>query len=643
MSKEIQVAVRNIGGITETSISLSDGVNLLVGRNATNRTSFLRAVMAACGSQQVSVKSDAEEGQVTLEVDGETYTRRLCHGQTGGVRVEGDAYLDDSTVADLFAFLLESNEARQAVTRQEDLRDVIMRPVDTEEINAEIEEVEAAKRRVSDRLDELDGLEQRLPTLEQRRQQLESQRAEKQAALDEKRDEIAALEAAGEDATQEQGERESKLEELKQVRSELESTEYDLETQRERLASLRQERSELQDGLAATSAVPDNRLSEISDQLSQLRQEKRRLEADISELQKVIQFNESRIEETEETLFAAASKETTESTSVTDQLLEPSTTTCWTCGSTVETAQIEKTVTRLRELSQAKVSDVSDIDAEIEQLQTEQQSLEERERTRARQRRELEQTEEQITETEANIADLEQRTQSLRSTIEELEAAVTDTEHEEHQVFVERQREANELEFEIEQLEAELDDVTDEIETIEATLDEREELTAEREQLRSALTDLRTRIERIERDAVDSFNQNMDAVLELLEYSNIDRVWIERVERQVREGRQNVTKSAFRLHVVRSTASGSAYEDTVRNLSESEREVIGLVFALAGYLAHEVYKECPFMLLDSLEAIDSDRIAALIEYFQDKVPYIVAALLPEDAPETSEYRRIESI
>jgi len=37
------------------------------------------------------------------------------------------------------------------------------------------------------------------------------------------------------------------------------------------------------------------------------------------------------------------------------------------------------------------------------------------------------------------------------------------------------------------------------------------------------------------------------------------------------------------------------------------------------------------MLLDSLEAIDSDRIADLIDYFSEYAPYLMVALLPEDA------------
>ena len=89
------------------------------------------------------------------------------------------------------------------------------------------------------------------------------------------------------------------------------------------------------------------------------------------------------------------------------------------------------------------------------------------------------------------------------------------------------------------------------------------------------------------------------------------------------------------------TDDGAVYEDTVEHLSESERAVVGLVVALAGYLVHDVHETVPIMLLDSLEAIDADRIAALVEHFTDFVPFLVVALLPEDAAVLpGEYDRI---
>jgi hypothetical protein len=47
--------------------------------------------------------------------------------------------------------------------------------------------------------------------------------------------------------------------------------------------------------------------------------------------------------------------------------------------------------------------------------------------------------------------------------------------------------------------------------------------------------------------------------------------------------------------VVREDDGGKVYEDGVENLSESEKEVAGLVFALSGYLAHEVHEDLPFI------------------------------------------------
>lgn len=136
----------------------------------------------------------------------------------------------------------------------------------------------------------------------------------------------------------------------------------------------------------------------------------------------------------------------------------------------------------------------------------------------------------------------------------------------------------------------------------------------------------------------------MDSVLEILEYVNLERIWLEHRETEVREDRRMVTKSVFEQHIVRQTESGATYEDTIDHLSESEREVTGLVFALAGYLVHDLYDTVPFLILDSLEAIDSLRIAAFIDYLEEYAEFVVVALLPEDAAELdSSYRRITEI
>lgn len=50
------------------------------------------------------------------------------------------------------------------------------------------------------------------------------------------------------------------------------------------------------------------------------------------------------------------------------------------------------------------------------------------------------------------------------------------------------------------------------------------------------------------------------------------------------------------------------------------------------------------MLLDSVEAVDSQRVADLVEYFTDYSEYLVAALLEEDSTALDDsYQRITDL
>jgi DNA repair exonuclease SbcCD ATPase subunit len=136
-----------------------------------------------------------------------------------------------------------------------------------------------------------------------------------------------------------------------------------------------------------------------------------------------------------------------------------------------------------------------------------------------------------------------------------------------------------------------------EIEHIESLDEDIEALETEIEEIDEQLAALRDHVERIERKAIEEFNDRIAEVLDILEYENIERVWIERKEVETRDGRRKVTEKRFDLHVVRTGEDGTAYEDTAAHLSESEREVTGLIIALAGYFVHDLHETVPFMIL----------------------------------------------
>ncbi|OYR85451.1 chromosome segregation protein SMC [Halorubrum ezzemoulense] len=637
-----RVHAENIGGIQDTTVTFSPGVTILVGRNATNRTSFLQAVMTALGSSKVSIKGDADEAAVELMLDDETYTRRL-HRQQGSITADGTPYLDDAELADLFAFLLESNEARRAVAASDDLRELIMRPIDTDEIHAEIDRLVEERERLKSELNEIDDLKDNLPELESKRVKLQEQIDNKKTELAAKEEELKAADVDVEQQQAEKSELESELERLRSKWSALEDVRYDLETERESLDALHQERRELETEADDLPETPLGELDEVESELSRLRQQKQRLEAEVSELQSVIGFNEELLEEAESSVFAGLA--TGGEDEVTDQLLDDDKVTCWTCGSEVDRDQIGATVSRLCQLSQETMSEVNDLKTTISDLTSKKRDLEQSQRDRDRIERRLADIDDQIEDSEALIESLQERREALTEEIKEVENTVEALEEQEdHSTVLDIHKETNQLEYELGRLETDLERVEGEITDIERRIETEDDIEAQREEVTAEIKELRTEIERIEQGAVEQFNEHMDSVLEMLDYDNLDRIWLERIEREVREGRRKVKKSGFELHIIRTSDSGVAYEDTVDHLSESEREVTGLVFALAGYLAHEVYEDVPFMLLDSLEAIDSGRIAALIEYLTNYTRYLLVALLPEDAAALpDEYERITEI
>jgi chromosome segregation ATPase len=633
MLQDASIQLENVGGIEDASVRFSPGVTILVGRNATNRTSFLQGLMAALGSDDVSVKADAGEAFVELAVGDRTYTRELTL-HNGSITMDGEPYLDDSTLADLFAFLLESNEARRAVARNDDLRELIMRPVDTDSIEAEIEGLVEERTRLDDELEEIDSLKAKLSGLEEERTRFEDQIDEKKAELEAKETELESVDADINETREEKGELDERLEELRTKRSELDDVRYDLETERERIEALQKEKNELEAERSDLPEMPAGEIADIETLLERLRERKQSLEQEMSELQNVIGFNEEMLEGENEEVFNALGTDDDEGP-LTDQLVSDEVA-CWTCGSEVNADQIRSTIERLRGLNREKLAEKNELEGEISNLQSKRRGLEQSQRERDRLDHQLSEIEVEIADREESIDRLQERRETLIEEIESVEAEVEALKHDSYSEILDLHREATQLEYELGNLESELERVRDNISSLEKRITQVDDIKAQREELSAEIQDLRTRIERIEQDAVEQFNEHMDALLELLEYDNIDRIWLERVEREVREGRRKVPKSGFELHVIRSTASGAAYEDTVAHLSESEREVTGLVFALAGYLAHEVYETVPFMLLDSLEAIDSERIATLVDYLSEFAGYLLVALLPEDAAALNE-------
>jgi len=625
----VTLDVTNIGGITETSMELTPGVTLLTGRNATNRTSLLQAIMAALGSDSATLKGDSEEGRVELTVGDTTYTRNL-YRKNGSVVTDGSPYLEDSTLADLFSFLLESNEARQSISSGNNLHEIIMRPVDTATIESQIEQRQEERDEIDTRIQKIDRRERKLPKLEEQKSEIETDIDSKSGDLTDLKQQIEDIDRDVGEQKSEKERLEAKIEEINSVRNKRESVRQKIETQKDSLDALKEENEELRSEREEYEAVPADQIQRIESEITRLQNQRDELNTAINKIQTVVEFNEDLIEGE----FTLLSEDGSEDSEITDQLLDDdSQITCWTCGNRTTTATIERMLDDLREQRDVHREEKKALSDKINELSDQRRSLKEQQREYNRVEERLETVESEIEERQNRLTDLEDQLQQRTEEVETLETEVErlQAETDQDSELLDLHKEANRLEVEIGQLENKRERIEDDISTIEDQIAEREQLKSQREEIQHEIENLRTRVEQLEGNATEQFNEHMEQILEILEYENIDRVWIERTEEEVRSGRQKVKESNFDLHVIRSTDSGTVYEDTIEHLSESEREVIGLVFALSGYLVHDVHEKVPFMLIDSIEAIDSHRIAEVIDYFCGYADYLVVALLEEDA------------
>ncbi|WP_200895624.1 archaea-specific SMC-related protein [Halorubrum saccharovorum] len=622
----VTIYAENIGGLDTSEVQFTPGVTVLEGRNATGRTSLLTAITGILGGDSPTIKADADEAHIQIEWGENTYRQEFTRDD-GEIRRTGESVSNRDDLINLFVSLTESNPARRAIMQGGDLRDIIMRPVDTDAIQRRIEELQSERNRLGQRIRRLeDDLELR-PSLESRKQSLKNKLAEQGEEITELQERLEQH-----DADPEQAEAvEEALGSLEERKQELESIQNRIRTQEDTFEALRDEQSELQTELDALD-TSESELDRIETRLSELTSRERSLAATINDLSAIVEFNEDLVSDADSELLSAGDSADS-LTATLDPMSE--TVQCWTCGSDVQRSEIAGRLDELRNVVEEKRQERSEVQSQLDELREKQGELQDQIDRRREITRRLNEIEAEIDRREADIADLKEEREAVRERLGELEEFVAEHESLQESELIEEYQQLSELEYERGQLEEELSTVRENLAELDRLEQERDQLKSQQQEVREDLESQRTQIRDLEENAISAFNKHMEEILGVLDYENITRVWIERKAGTEFEashgGYRGGSATRFDLHLVRETDDGKAYEDTIDNLSESERNIVGLVVGLAGYLVHDVHEVIPMMLLDSLESIDSERIAALISYFAEFVPYLIVALLPEDA------------
>jgi chromosome segregation ATPase len=595
---ELNIIIENIGGIKREELTIPEGATFVQGPNASNKTSFLKGLLFGLGARSVPIRSGAEEGRVILQTESQRVERVARRTETG-IEATGDAWVSDAeevTLLERFAALIETNSLRSAVARDEDVESLLKEPMNIDALEAERSQKMERKRSLSADIESVDDIEGKL--------------GDCQRELEEKRERLTTLERG--------------LEELREQQDESDTDER-TQSLRDERADLRSEKAEFTeqvDQLEAAIERLEGRREELDQQLDETRATLS--EHDLDELKEERENLQSNLDEVAERLDVLQSVLTTNREMVNSDFtgalgrnsqLTGDEVACWTCGEMTTIDNIEETLEDVMELVQEDKRqkrehepEIKDLTEQIEEVRQSQKRLQDLEEKQRRIEQQLENRRDSLEERREQRDAIHEQIEDLAEKIERQEA--------------ERRSSQSDLTDEIEETRVNIQTVGREIERLEerreSLRERREEIEWKRqriEELTDEIASLTERIENLENDLRDVFNDTMDELLDALEFERIDRVWLD---------------GDFELVIAR-TVDGTVQRDSINHLAESEREMIGLVLALAGYVTYDVGDVTPVLVLDSLGAFDATRTERLVEYFADEARYLVATVHPDDS------------
>ena len=232
----------------------------------------IRTVMGSTGHyDRYPLTENTDSGSVTLKTDDGSYEITLRETANGVVPETTQTYLTDETdqiAARLFAFLGEDNPIRKAVRNGDDFTELLLEPLALERLNEKIEGLQQERQSVErditeaeDAVDHILDVQQKVTRLETELETLGEQREELDTETGDKERVDELTEALS-----------TKRDELKRTSSQQRRLEDRLEQKRGTIADLRTELSELDDPeeIDRTDNIERQRdhVAEISDTIS---------------------------------------------------------------------------------------------------------------------------------------------------------------------------------------------------------------------------------------------------------------------------------------------------------------------------------------------------------------------------------------
>lgn len=612
VEEKIEVTVENIGGIDKIDVEFIPGVNILRGENANNKTSLLQGIMAAYGSNNVSLKRGENIGESIIKLDNRQYKGKITR-ENGDVIFEDDR---DTTKEDLFAFLTKNNRARRAVEKGEDLRDIVLDPLDLEEIEREERKLRGKKMDLDKKISRLEKKKKRIGELKSDKNTIEKDLKKTRSKKQGLEEDIEKLKKELEEEKKKKGaEKLDKIENLEELKEKKADINKQINQDKKRVEHLKEEIKEIEEDLSNIDIGEKEKLEEKRNKLTV---KENKIQSRRSTLDQVISFNQEQIEEAKEKNEVNPKVE------------------CWGCGSEISIQNMENHLESLEKKKKKKNKEFMEVRNKIEEIEEKIKNIRKSKKERKKLKTKLRKKRDSLDSTKRSIKNKNQREKEIIEDINKLEEKLDYLNNKESQQdrldkeLENKYDELSEIKAKIRNLENRLDEKQNQIDEAKKAEKNIDDVKKRRQKIQQKLETLRDNIRDKENKIISEFNEKMK---ELTKYfgDELSKIWIEKEIKGKKKGSNIIDDSIFRIRIERENGR----EDTVENLSESEREIVGLIFGLSGYLAYNL--DAP-LLLDSLGMFDVDNLERLLEEFNEESKFIIATVLPKKAEQINFYQ-----
>lgn len=603
------ITTKNIGGFADSTINFKNGLNVIEAANASGKTSLLRAFMLSVVPVNSSgygyiLNTGTKEGFVQIEdSDGNKFKKELTR-MPRGVIVKGDNLIDESLqpLAQRFAIGGPDNELLSAVRSGQNIKELLLEHTNVDVLNNKLRDLETHKIQFIRSIDSLsekivnkDGLiakiksaESKLVNLKKQQTKLENEKKKHQVKEDDNRKFETATVA---------------LEKINFTINQLSSSISNLE---KRIKYLESDSNKLTKEIDNMKSAEKIGFESISNNIDKLTTEKQYLTAQIDSINHFIDEITGLIESPH--IISSESESNTEISLIDEKI------SCPVCGSHTKESALNTHKKSLLKNRKNNLIRVSKIDNEISEFSMKYNAAKKAEN-------ELKIKLDKLSKLRLDLT-------SSKTQMKQYQSQLNDAnENKEHQESIVKQLEKN-IETKSAETTKKLTAVSQEIGAIESEIKHTNSLLKSNEQYDRTLKDTKSNLKKVEDDIVSlrnkirdneenirkTFNETIAKITSNLQFKNIDVITMD---------------SNFDLRVTRTSEDGAGYFDreSIKTLSKSELEVVGIIVMLSGYIVYGLNKFFPIMVLDELTFMDKTRLNKLIKYISEIVETVILTTL----------------